>query len=304
MNRIKNIVCDSEANVRVYLLKKCGYKGQYEAALFPNALDEKIKEIYAKNYEQFCGDRKISEYDSVHSEKGTIKQLPLDDLSFWNGMESAISVADKEGKLLNKQNFTDDYSVIVLVFEKNVFGSVNQVYLIAQYRKVESWYKRSIKFGFVANTIEHMNEDIFVLNGCIDTVIFGDDVFVLQESAFEKVFNYYEKSKSVVEAKKGEIKKWRFLDDPEAFYASVSGKKGPTTKLARALEKTVGDFSVLEPSDVRERLTQYEEFKDLNYDENDRIKFTPAVRDMIIDIVRSSYARHLFADVLIHTKGV
>lgn len=81
-------------------------------------------------------------------------------------------------------------------------------------------------------------------------------------------------------------------------------KKGPTTKLARALEKAVGDFSVLEPSDVRNRLTQYEEFKNLDYDENDRIKFTPAVRDMIIDIVRSSYARHLFADTLIHTKGV
>lgn len=304
MDRIKNMINDIDSNVRVYLLKKIGYKGQYEAVLFPNSLDQKIKDTYAENYEHFCGDREIKEYDSVHSEKGTIKQLPLADLSFWNGMREAIAKADKENSLLNKQNFTDDYSVIVLVYEKVSGGNVEQVYLIAQYRKVESWYKRSVKFGFVANTIQQKDEEIFALNGCIDTVIAGDDVFVLQETAFEKVFNYYEKSKRTVAAKKTEIEKWHFLDNPEAFYADVSGKKGPTTKLARALEKAVGDFSQLEPTTVRHTLSQYDEFKELTYDEKDRIKFAPSVRDLIIDILRHTYARHLFSDILIHTKGV
>lgn len=304
MNRIKDMINDSESNVRVYLLKKIGYKGKYEAVLFPNSLDQKIKDTYAENYEHFCGNREIKEYDSIHSEKGTIKRLPLTDLTFWSGMQEAISAADKSNTLLNKQNFTDDYSVIVLVYEKEASGNVEQAYLIAQYRKVESWYKRSVKFGFVANTIQHKDEEIFVLNGCIDTAIVEDDVFVFQETAFEKVFNYYEKSKRTVAAKKGEIEKWRFLDDPGAFYADVSGKKGPTTKLARALEKAVGDFSALEPTTVKQTLLQYEDFKELDYDENDRIKFTPAARDLIIDIVRHTYARHLFADILIHTKGV
>lgn len=304
MNRIKDMINDPESSIRVYLLKKIGYKGQYESVLFPNALDQKIRETYAENYGYFCGERAVSEYDSVHSEKGTIKKLPLTDLSFWSGMKDAMTIADKKNTLLNKQNFTDDYSVIVLVYEKAVSENIQQVYLIAQYRKVESWYKRSVKFGFVANTIQHKDEEIFVLNGCIDTAIVEDDVYVLQETAFEKVFNYYEKSKRTVAAKKGEIEKWRFLDNPEAFYSDVSGKKGPTTKLARALEKAVGDFSALEPTVVKQTLSQYDDFKELTYDENDRIKFSPAVRDLIIDIVRHTYARHLFADILIHTKGV
>ena len=82
------------------------------------------------------------------------------------------------------------------------------------------------------------------------------------------------------------------------------GKKGATTKLARALEKAVGDFSSLEPTMVRQTLSQYDEFKDLSYDDNDRIKFKPAVRDLIIDILRLTYARDLFSDSLVHTKGV
>ena len=36
MERIKDIIVDDNSNVRVYLLKKKGYKGQYEAVVFPN----------------------------------------------------------------------------------------------------------------------------------------------------------------------------------------------------------------------------------------------------------------------------
>ena len=109
MERIKDIIVDDNSNVRVYLLKKKGYKGQYEAVVFPNALDQKIKETYATNYEHFCGERKIAEYDSVHSEKGTIKKIPLADLPYWNNMIAALSTADQNGIILNKENFTDNY---------------------------------------------------------------------------------------------------------------------------------------------------------------------------------------------------
>ncbi len=304
MERIKDIIVDDNSNVRVYLLKKKGYKGQYEAVVFPNALDQKIKETYATNYEHFCGERKITEYDSVHSEKGTIKKISLADLPYWGNMIAALSNADQNRIILNKENFTDDYAAIVLAYERVKDAHVENTYLVAQYRKVESWYKRSVKFGFVANTIKQKDEEIFVLNGCIDTAIVDEDVFVLQETAFEKVFSYYEKSKRIVSARKAEIENWRFLDDPKSFYENVVGKKGATTKLARALEKAVGDFSSLEPTMVRQTLSQYDEFKDLSYDDNDRIKFKPAVRDLIIDILRLTYARDLFSDSLVHTKGV
>ena len=49
MDRIKNMINDIDSNVRVYLLKKIGYKGQYEAVLFPNSLDQKIKDTYEEN---------------------------------------------------------------------------------------------------------------------------------------------------------------------------------------------------------------------------------------------------------------
>ena len=304
MERIKNIISDDNSNVRVYLLKKKGYKGQYQAVVFPNALDQKIKETYATNYEHFCGERKIVEYDSVHSEKGTIKKIPLADLTYWANMIAALSTADQNRIILNKENFTDDYAAIVLAYERVKDDHVKNAYLVAQYRKVESWYKRSVKFGFVANTIKQKDEEIFVLNGCIDTAIIGEDVFVLQETAFEKVFNYYEKSKHIVSAKKAEIERWKFLDDPKSFYEDVVGKKGATTKLARALEKAVGDFSDLEPTMVKQTLSQYDEFKDLSYDDNNRIEFKSSVRDLIIDILRLTYTRDLFSDSLIHTKGI
>ncbi len=66
----------------------------------------------------------------------------------------------------------------------------------------------------------------------------------------------------------------------------------------------VVDFSELEPATVKQTLSHYEEFKDLSYDDSERIKFSPAVRDLIIDILRLSYARDLFSDNLVHTKGV
>lgn len=304
MERIKDIIGDAKVNVRVYLLKKQGYKGQYVAVVFPNALDQKIKDTYATNYEHFCGERKIVEYDCVHSEKGTIKKISLADLPYWSNMLDALSTADEKEIILNKENFTDNYAAIVLAYERVKSGHVDKSYLIAQYRKVESWYKRSVKFGFVANTIKQKDEEIFVLNGCIDTAIVGDDVFVLQETAFEKVFGYYEKSKRIVDAGKNEIENWKFLDNPKSFYDDVVGKKGATTKLARALEKAGEDFSALEPAKVKRTLSQYNEFNGLSYDDNDRIRYNSSIRDLIVDILRRTYTRNLFSNNLVHTKGV
>lgn len=304
MRRIGEIISDPESNVRVYLLKRLGRTENYEAVVFPNSLDRKIKQTYAENYVHFCGEREIKEYDSVHSEKGTIKRLPVTDLLYWNGIQAAMTAADTKRILLNKANFTDDYSVIVLVYERKVSGGIDRAYLIAQYRKVESWYKRSVRFGFTANSILQETGDIFVLNGCIDTAIVGSDVFVLQETPFEKIFNYYEKSKRTVAAHKSEIEKWIFLDHPESFYLDASQKKGTTVKLARALDKATSDFSKLDPAKVRGILSQHEEFNDFTYDENDKIIYTPKVKDLIIDIVRKTYVRDLLTDDLVHTKGI
>lgn len=304
MERMRSIISDPNSNIRVYLLKKKGYKGQYEAVLFPNSLDQTIKETYAENFKSFCDGRDIGEYDSIHSEKDTIKRLPVSDLTYWVGMRDAIAVADRERRLLNKENFTDDYSVIVLDYERSNNGTIDRAYMIAQYRKVESWFRKSIIFGFTANTIEQKNEEIFVLNGCIDLVIVEADVFVFHESAFEKLFNYYEKSCRTIESKKEEIENWRFIDNPRAFYEAVLGKKGPTTKLARALDKAEGDFSRLEPAIVKRTLCQYDDFRGLSYDAEERIVYSPAIRDIVIDILRQTYTRQLFTDNLVRTKGV
>ena len=53
MHRINDIINNSESNIRVYLLKKKGYKGNYEAVIFPNKLDQKVKTTYAENYQHF-----------------------------------------------------------------------------------------------------------------------------------------------------------------------------------------------------------------------------------------------------------
>lgn len=301
---IKKIIHNDNSNIRVYLLKKIGYKGQYEAVLFPNDIEKKIRETYAKNFETFCSDRNVTEYDCVHSEKDTIKKLSISDLSYWEAMLSAIKQADTERKILNKKNFTDDYSVIVLVYDNKHENLADRIYLVAQYRKVETWYKKSVLFGFVADTIKLKEEDIFVLNGCIDTAIIEEGVYVFQESSFEKVFNYYEKSKKIIEEKKEEIENWKFIDKPEEFYNDVSGKKIATKKLARALEKADHDYSELDPLTVKNVLSQYDEFSELKYDNNNKIIFSSSVRDLIIDIMRHTYARNLFSNNLVHTKGV
>ncbi len=307
MERIEKLITDSQVEVRLYLLKKVGRKGKYEAVIFPNDLDNAIKENYANNFRNFCGEREIVDYDCLHSEKETIKKLSLVDLPNWENILNAIKEADEKQHILTKENFTDDYSIIVISYENHKREPVTRCFLIAQYRKIDSWYKRSIKFAWLGNIFKYQNNEIFVLNGCIDTAIVDQDIFVLQESKFEEVFNFIEKAKRTIRGKEAEIAQWKFLDNSSAFYNDVFKTKGTTRKLARALEKLTFDFSQLDPSEVRRTLSAYKEFNSLCYDEQDRIKYISGDcknRDLILDILRQAYARNIFSDALVKTKGV
>ncbi|MCC8058453.1 Kiwa anti-phage protein KwaB-like domain-containing protein [Cloacibacillus sp.] len=304
MDRITATIKAADATMRIYLLKKIGYKGSFEAVVFPNSLDTEVREAYADNFETFIRDKRVTEYDSVHHEKGAIEKVELSTLDYWASMLAAMSQADGAGAVLTPENFSDDYSLIVLAYEKAVERDIQTVYLLAQYRKVDAWYKKSVKFGITANTFTASHDDVFVLNGCIDAAIVGSDVYVLQENQFEKIFNYYERSKKTVQSNQAYIQAWGFIDKPNDFFNSVQGKKGATTKLARALDKRVLDFSTLEPQTVKQRLGAYEEFAAITYNKQDCIVFSAGVRDLIIDIVRCAYLRGLFTDDVIYSKGV
>lgn len=308
MERIEKLITDSQVEVRLYLLKKVGRKGKYEAVVFPNDLDKAIKENYANNFRNFCGEREIVDYDCLHSEKGAIKKLPLTDLNYWDNLFSAISEADEKKARLTKKNFTDNYSVIVISYQKKSNDKPNsRCFLIAQYRKIDSWYKRSLKYVIVGDKFKDSQDDIFVLNGCIDTAIIEDDVFILQENQFEKIFNFFEKAKQTVREKETEIAQWQFLDNASAFYTDVCKGKKTTRKLARALEKLALDFSKLDPEMVHNTLSNYDEFKSLCYDKQLRIKYISGdcvCRNLILDILCHAYARNIFSDDLVKTKGV
>jgi hypothetical protein len=298
------IVADRESNIQVYLVKKIGYKNNYEAVLFPNKINDTIKQTYAANYIDFTADKNVVEYDSVHSEKGTIKKVLLADLAGWQNMKDAMDTADRNRTILNKNTFSDNYNCIVLVYSGVINRNVKTIFLISQYRKIDTWYKKSVKFAFTTNNLVLKNKDIFVLNGCIDTVIADDSVYVLQETPFEKVFNFYERAKKTVTTNKDAIERWSFIDRPSEFYNSINEKKGPTTKLARAIEKRAEDFARLSPQIVKASLSRYDQFTSIAYDDQDRIVFSTANRDLIIDILRHIYARGLFSNDLIRTKGV
>ena len=121
---------------------------------------------------------------------------------------------------------------------------------------------------------------------------------------FEAIFNYYKKSVETLEINKNSIEAWSFLDDPIKFYNCVQGKKGATLKMARALQKSLAKLNKLTPQEVKGKLTIYNEFKEIQYDKDDKIVVTGKNRDLIIDILLDVYAKNLFDDGLVHTKGV
>lgn len=304
MNEIYGIVNSDTATVRVCLIKKGKGNQAYSCVIFPNDLNVLIKKAYKDNFNQFTKDKIISDYDSIHTEKGSIQKAPLFDITEWINIKDAMKKADEGNIILNKSNFSDDYHLIVVSFEDKNENDVKCAHLVAQYRKIESWYKKSVKFGFTTNGLQEKDSDIFVLNGCIDTVIYDDNAFILQESQFERLFNYYKKSISTLEKNRDNIEKCSFIDKPVEFYEKVKRNKGATKKMARVMSKQAIDLRTLPPNTVKEQLSKHKEFSSLKFDAEDKIVLDTLSRDMIIDILRCVYTRSLFTDNVVHTKGV
>ncbi len=304
MEEIFRIVNSNTVTIRVYLIKKEKGNEDYSCVIFPNELNSLIKEAYKDNLTQFTKGKVVSDYDSIHIEKGSIQKALLSDITEWLNIKSAMQKADEGNVILSKDNFSDDYHMIIVSFEDNIENDIKNVYLVAQYRKVESWYKKSIKFGFTTDGLQEKNSDIFVLNGCIDSVIYDDNAYILQENQFERLFNYYKKSISTLEKNRDNIENCSFIDKPVDFYKAVKKSKGATKKMARVISKQAIDLRTLPPKAIKKQLSKYDEFLSLNFDSEDKIILDTSSRDMIIDILRCVYTRSLFTDNVVQTKGV
>ncbi|MDR1230841.1 MAG: DUF4868 domain-containing protein [Spirochaetaceae bacterium] len=304
MELAKSIITNKDANVRVYFIKKTRGKGAHSAVIFPNAINTSIKASYRENFVHFTDSKEVREYDGVHHETETIQTVPLVELMEWERIKSAIETAESTNKILDKQSFNDDYTLLIVVFELNFDDSIRQIYLVAKYRKIDTWYKRSIKYAFTGGILKEVNREIFILNGCIDAAISNGNMYILMPKNFESIFNYYKKAEETLNANKNYIEGWFFLDNPRKFYNCIQGKKGATLKIVRALQKSSMLLNKLTPQEVKNTLTAYNKFKDIQYDKNDKIIVTERTRDLIIDILRDVYAKNLFTDELIRTKGV
>ncbi len=304
MHDIIKVINSDTATVRVHLIKKGRTPQDYSCVMFPNDLNALIKKAYKDNLNLFIKDKIITDYDSIHAEKGSIQKAMLEDIGEWINIKNAIKRADDNNAIMNKSNFSDDYHIIVVSFEAKVEDDVKCVYLVAQYRRIESWYKKSVKFGFTIDGLQEKNSDIFVLNGCIDTVVYKDYAFVLQENQFEKLFKYHKKSISTLEKNRENIESCSFIDKPSEFYESVRSCKGATKKMARVMSKQAIDLQMLPSKTVKDQLIKYEEFSAIEFDSEDKIVLNTKTRDMIIDILRCVYTRSLFSENVVHTKGV
>lgn len=302
METIKKLVNSTSSSIRVYLVQN----GQQDniCYLFPNALHESIKKVYRENFNNFIIDRTISDYDNVHTEKGTIQKASLGDVDVWTKVKAAIDVVDKGGSILTKNNFSDEFHMIVICFEDTINMQIKQTYLVAQYKKVETWYKKSVKFGFVGDTFREKSEDIFVLNGCIDCAIFGENAFILQESSFERLFKYNKKMRTLLKDNRENIESCSFLDDPVAFNELILKNKAATKYMARFFQKQYFNLSTLEPTAVKAALNGHEEFAAIQYDKNDKIIVDKKSRYIIVDIITGKYLRSLFGENIVQTKGV
>ena len=301
MDFARNIIANTNSNIRVYFIKKSrGKGGDHSAAIFPNAINDSIKSSYCNNFNSFTNGKEIREYDGVHQETDTIQSIPTSDLNEWTRIVAAIDIAERDDVLIDKNNFNDDYSLIVITFEMADGDTIKKVYLVAKYRKTDVWYKKSVKYAFVGETLQEVGKEIYVLNGCIDAVISVENTYILMPNNFESIFNYYKKSEESIEENRTSIEGWSFLDDPTKFLNCVKGKKGATLKMARVLQKSLATLNSLTPQAV---MTVYTEFNDIQYDEEDKIVVTEKNRDLIIDILLNVYAKNIFNDELVHTKG-
>lgn len=302
MELIKSLVNNATSSVRVYLVDKSS--DDYSCYLFPNTLNQSIKSAYCTNFNNFTKDRNISDYDNIHTEKGTIQKAPIDDIEVWIKVKSAIDIADADEITLSAKEFSDEYYMIVICFENTIDGVIKQTFLVAQYKKIDSWYKKSVKFGFIGDTFKEKNEDIFVLNGTIDCVILDNQAFILQESQFERLFKYNKKMRKLLTNNQENIESCSFLDNPEEFNSLILNNKAATKKMARFFQKKPIDLSALDPSLVKNVLSGHAEFDILQYNNDDKIIVDKKSRDLIVDIISGKYLRSLFGENIIQTKGV
>lgn len=292
-----------EASVSLYLLKKDG-RTKFIAYRLPNGIDDEIKEKYCSNLEHSVDGRSFGTYDFVHTEKNSLIELETAKIDLWANMLESINEANDNNTFLQKGNFDDDYSVIIIDFSCQSDNEILHTYFVSKYIKTDTWYKKGIKFAFTTNGIKEEKQDIVVLNGCIDTVINTDKTMILNEKSFESLFNYFEAAKKMVSDAKPEIEKWPILTSVDVFFAKATAGKTRTLKLANALKKSKTDWSKISNKTVRKVLSGDERFSTISFDENDKIICTEENADLIIDIIREVYSKQLFTEEIIETKGV
>jgi hypothetical protein len=304
MTNAKTIIANADANIRVYFIKKTrGKNGEHTAMIFPNSINDSIRSAYGKNVSDFTDGKEIREYDGVHHETDTIQMIATSELDEWTRISAAINTAEQDQALIDKDSFSDDYSLIVITYEMSGEESVQQAHLVAKYRKTDVWYKKSVKYVFIGQTLKELTGDIFILNGCIDAIVSADNTYILMPKNFESIFNFYKKSEQLIQNSEENIKKWAFLDDPVKFLNCIKGKKGATLKMARVIKNSLSTLNSLTPESIKERLSQYEEFRGINYNDDGKIVVTDSNRDLMIDIFLNIYAKNLFTDGLVRTKG-
>ena len=256
MEQTKNIV-ENTTNLRVYFIKKINRTGNYVAIIFPNAINGRIRDNYQNNFNNFTFNKEIREYDGVHHETDTIQTVPTCDLIEWKRIKAAITIAEEENAMLCEQNFTDNYNFVVVMFEKVIDENLESVYLIAKYRKTDTWYLKSVKYNFVGGTLKEQDEEIYILNGCIDAAISNNETYILMPKNFESIFNHYRKSERALAKNKDNMESWTFLDEPTKFYNSIQGKKSATLKMERVFRKSLEILNSVSPKEVRNRLSSY-----------------------------------------------
>ena len=297
---IKNL---RDASVRLYLLKKEGRKN-FSAFRMPNGINDDIKEKYCTNLEHFIDGRSFGTYDFVHTEKNALIELETEKVSMWTSIQASLKKADDENVFLKNDNFDDDYSVIVIDYSYRVGSEIVHTYIISKYMKTDTWYKKGVKLGFTANGLVEKKDEIIVLNGCIDVVINGDSMVILNEKNFENIFNYFEAAKKMVEDAKPQIQNWTFLTSVDVFFNKATAGKTRTLRLANALKNSKTDWSKISSKTVKDVLTGDERFVSITFNENDQIVCTDSNADLIIDIIREVYSKQLFTEEIIETKGV
>jgi len=290
-------------NVKVYLLKKQGRK-HFEAFILPNGIDDEVRQTYKNNLISFLNGKTIAEYDFLFKRENAVVVIQGDNLEIKNTFIECIQTATAEAKILNINTFGDDYSTIVIELQNNINNQIEKMYLFAKYMKVETWYKKGVKYGFTANNLIEKKTDILVLNGCIDAILLENEILVLQERNFESIFNYYETAKQLVENNQINISSWSFLSDTPSFINKVMEGKTRTMALANALKNSKTNWASISIQNVKSVLESNAIFSEIAFDNNNKIICTDKNADLIISIIREVYSKQLFTNEIIETKGV